>query len=1100
MLDISIKKVIIPTYKTGQPDLFPMFYEKRVYQGSSGKVYPLPIIDKILDFKEEVEYEAVFLENEYLQIMVLPSLGGRIQRALDKTNQFDFVYYNEVIKPALVGLAGPWISGGIEFNWPQHHRPSTFSKVEFDISKSENKVSCHISEIDVMYGTKCHVTYTLHRGKAYIEIQGELYNKTDFPQTFLWWANPAVAVNDDTQSIFPPDVTAVYDHGKRDVSKFPIAKGIYYKVDYSRGVDISRYKNIPVPTSYMAYRSDYNFIGNYDYQKKAGLLHVANHHIAPGKKQWTWGNGHFGETWDQHLTDENGPYIELMTGVYTDNQPDFTWLAPKETKGFTQYFMPYKAIGEVKNANQKIAISVDTKDKIVMIGLYATQELENLKVVIKHDLEESVAYISSLSPIETKFVDVELSTIPNSFEVEILSQQNETLIHYENKAITQEIPEAAKKAPKPNEISSLDELYLTAVHLEQYRHATYNAEDYYLEGLKRDAQDTRLNTGYGRLLLQKGLFQESLVYFNRAISRLFRYNERPYDAEVLYYKALTKKYLNLDKEAYDLFYKASWSFPWKSQSYLNLAKIDLKRAIAKMNIEKHQDAISYINIGLEHINNGLVYNQNCMNSKALMITMLRLKGESEQAKKVLKQAMTEDPLNVIFLYEANILGQTPIEKSLHAINGLSKNLFEVAEYYESFGGYRASIDALNLFKKEVNIDPMINYKLAMNYDILGDQHEAIKHLKIAESMNDCLCFPNTIFHKIVLEYVIAKFPNLYLAPYLLGNLYYDKRLYQQAIQLWRDSIANHQNFELPHRNLGIGYFNKLKDGNKALAAYQEAISIKPNQPRLIYEHDQLRKRMHIHPKVRIKDLELSKQILNERDDLYLEYVTLLNVLERHDEALKCINSHRFHVWEGGEGKVREQFVIANLELAKKHLTHNPIIAIQYLEQALTYPENLGEGKLIGTLDAHLHYYLGLAYEKIDQKKSDIHYTKASKGSSNIEFSMFYNDQPVDAIFFQGLSLVKLNETKLAFQKFNLLLDYANQKHEQQIEIDYFAVSLPNYLIFDDDIIEKFHHFIQYIKALSLYGFHKKEEALSIYQGIIKENPSFQGYFNFKEST
>ena len=77
-------------------------------------------------------------------------------------------------------------------------------------------------------------------------------------------------------------------------------------------------------------------------EKKAGLLHVADHHIAPGKKQWTWGCGEFGKAWDRALTDEDGPYIELMTGCFTDNQPDFTWIQPQETKNFKQYFMPYK--------------------------------------------------------------------------------------------------------------------------------------------------------------------------------------------------------------------------------------------------------------------------------------------------------------------------------------------------------------------------------------------------------------------------------------------------------------------------------------------------------------------------------------------------------------------------------------------------------------------------------------------------------------------------------------------------------------------------------------------------------------------------------------
>src|SRR5690606_14147136 len=110
--------VTIPTYEVGKPDRNPMFLEKRVYQGSSGVVYPYPIVESVADTKTDKPYTAVFLENAYLRIMLLPELGGRVQMALDKTNGYHFVYYNRVIKPALVGLAGPWISGGIEFNWP----------------------------------------------------------------------------------------------------------------------------------------------------------------------------------------------------------------------------------------------------------------------------------------------------------------------------------------------------------------------------------------------------------------------------------------------------------------------------------------------------------------------------------------------------------------------------------------------------------------------------------------------------------------------------------------------------------------------------------------------------------------------------------------------------------------------------------------------------------------------------------------------------------------------------------------------------------------------------------------------------------------------
>ena len=418
---VSEQIVTIPTYRASAPEKNPLFIEKRAYQGSTGKVYPLPVTEKISDVKEDVAYKAIILENEYLHVMILPELGGRIQRAYDKTNGYDFVYYNHVVKPALVGLAGPWVSGGIEFNWPQHHRPSTFMPVDCTFTENaDGSATVILGETDRINGTKGNASITLYPDKAYIEIKGRLFNPTDYPQTFLWWANPAVSVNDDTFSVFPPDVNAVMDHGKRAVSTFPIATGEYYKADYSAGVDISRYKNIKVPTSYMAAHSGFDFVGNFDEGRDAGLLHVADHHVSPGKKQWTWGCGDFGKTWDKNLTDEDGPYIELMTGVYCDNQPDFTWLKPHEEKNFVQYFMPYKSVGRVNNATKDAVIGIDfldengiepalkylryKKQQIILIQILARQELaiEGEGVVNLLDMEtgEEVRLTLNRSTVE----------------------------------------------------------------------------------------------------------------------------------------------------------------------------------------------------------------------------------------------------------------------------------------------------------------------------------------------------------------------------------------------------------------------------------------------------------------------------------------------------------------------------------------------------------------------------------------------------------------------------------------------------------------------------------------------------------------------------
>ena len=295
-------EVEIPTYPVQPPDRNPMFLEKRVYQGSSGKVYPNPFTDRVSDQKRNQKYQAAFLENEYLRLMILPEIGGRIHIGQDKTNDYDFFYRQNVIKPALVGLLGPWISGGVEFNWPQHHRPSTYMPVHWEIEESpDGSKTVWLSEHEPMHRMKGMVGICLHPAKALVEAKVRLYNRTPFTQTFLWWANVGIRVHDQYQAFFPPDVTFVADHAKRAMSSFPVARNFYYGVDYRQGVDISWYKNIPVPTSYMVTESQYDFFGGYDYSAQAGVVHVADRFIAPGKKLWTWGNGDFGYAWDREL-------------------------------------------------------------------------------------------------------------------------------------------------------------------------------------------------------------------------------------------------------------------------------------------------------------------------------------------------------------------------------------------------------------------------------------------------------------------------------------------------------------------------------------------------------------------------------------------------------------------------------------------------------------------------------------------------------------------------------------------------------------------------------------------------------------------------------
>lgn len=1079
--------VIIPTYEIGEPEKYPMFLEKRVYQGSSGKVYPYPTIETIYDEKIDKTYKAVYLENEYLKVMILPELGGRIQRAYDKTNDYDFVYYNQVIKPALVGLTGPWISGGIEFNWPQHHRPTTYSPVDYQLIEHEDgSKSVYINDMDQMYGTKGLAKFTLHKDKSYIEIEGQLYNPTPYPQTFLWWANPAVAVNDHTKSIFPPDVHAVMDHGKRDVSRFPIATGVYYKHDYSEGVDISRYKNIPVPTSYMAEKSDYDFVGGYDFSKEAGILHVADHHISPGKKQWTWGNGDFGVAWDRNLTDEDGPYIELMTGVYTDNQPDFTWLKPFEEKNFKQYFMPYKGVGEVKNATIHGAINLEMmEDGKVLVKAYATSTYNNGKIVLRYNGKSIAERMVTLTPashysdiIDTNLIDLDTKRLT----LELWSD-NKLLVEYtEKEQKIEKLPEPAKATLDPKEVRSNEELYLSGLHLEQYRHATFRPDDYYLEGLKRDSGDSRINNAYGLLLLRRGLFKESIAYFDAAIKRLTERNPNPYNSEPYYNLGLAKYYVDELDDAFDAFFKATWSSEQQEMSYYYLACIATIR-------NDYDDALLYVN-------KSLIKNAHNMKARALKSHIFNKQGKYQESLKYGEETLSIDPFEYITRYERSIAyllinkdedSQKELELLLSLMRDNSFNYLYVARTYGEFMASEELVSLLNCYQGE---DPLVHYYMAYHYGKLDKETYEIKMLEYidkAEMSTYGYCFPNKIEDIPVLEHAISSKAKNGRAHYYLGNLYYDKQQWELATKLWEEAITLDNTFPIPYRNLALAYYNKYKEIDKAKSMLEEAYLINPKDPRVFLELDQLYKKTGLSYEERLTRYESSLDVIELRDDLYIEYVTLLNLVGEYKKSYELIMKRKFHPWEGGEGKITGAYTMALLNLAKVDIKEGQYEeATDKLTKALTYPENLGEGKLSGTTDNHIHYYLGLAYEGLNlMEQAYLEYELATHGNHLPAGAMYYNDQPADMLLFQGLAFLRLGDRSRGKERFNKLLDYGEQHLYDEVVMDYFAVSLPDFLIFEEDMDSKNKAHCYYLMALSNHGQGNTEKAIEFYNKCLE---------------
>ena len=1066
--------VTIPTYEVGKPEKAPMFLEKRVYQGSSGVVYPYPVIESMSDEKVDKEYLAIWLENDYIKVMILPELGGRVQMAYDKIKERHFVYYNHVIKPALVGLLGPWISGGIEFNWPQHHRPSTYMPVDTCIEEnSDGSVTVWVSEMEKMFHQKGMAGFTLRPGCAYLEIKGVLYNRTDVPQTFLWWANPAVEVNDEYQSVFPPDINAVFDHGKRAVSSFPIATGTYYKMDYSAGVDISNYKNIAVPTSYMGVNSRFNFEGGYENDTQAGMLHVASHHFSPGKKQWTWGNGDFGRAWDRNLTDETTPeeaekwkvdrkgfrpYIELMAGVYTENQPDFSWLMPYEEKRFTQYFMPYRELGVVKEASKDLVFNInEVGEGKVEFKVFATSKQE-VCIILRND-KGDIYYKKemSLSPeaVLTETVDVKGAKL-NELTFEIVKSfvyGERTVLSWHAEADDiRPIPDSAEAALLPEQIKTNEQLYLTGLHLEQYRHATWLATDYYEEALRRDPNDIRCLNALGLWYIRKGRFSRAEDYLRKAVKLSMKRNPNPYEGEPLYNLALALKYQGKLDEAYERFWKATWNKAWADAGYFEAAKISVAQG-------RFEDALDEINRCLDN-------NWHNHKARALKAAILRKLEMNDEALALIDESLSFDAFNYGCRYEKYLIKQDEREltEMKEMLRKSSQNYDELALDYQAAGLDTEAEAIWNIAISEGAVSPMTYY-------YMGRYDEAVH-----ADLN--YCFPNRAEDIIALEAAKRLSPADAHAPYLLGCLYYAARQYDLAIENWELSARLDPKFPTVWRNLALGRFNKQDRQQEALEYMERAFSLDENDERILMELDQLRKRLHHSHQERLTFLQKYPELIQRRDDLVLEEITLLNQTGRYEKAMQKLDAHIFHPWEGGEGKVSAQYQISRVELAKQALTRRDFEgAVRLLSECLDYPHHLGEGKLYGAQENDFHYLLGLAYEGMgDMETARKYWEEATKGPQEPAAAMYYNDAKPDKIFYQGLALYKLGREGEAHGRFYRLINYGKQHIFEKQIMDYFAVSLPDLLIWEDSLDTKNLIHCKYMLALGYLGLGDNEHA------------------------
>jgi len=973
----------LPTYIVGEPEKSPIFMHNFAYQRAKRCVYPYAMDDNITNVRLEKNYKALYLENEYVKVCIIPELGGRILYAIDKTNNYDIFYRQTVIKPANIGMPGAWISGGVEWNTFHHHRTTSQWPVDYSlIENSDGSKTIWVGETEHRHRMKWTIGVTLHPGKSYMEITGRLINPTQNKNSFLYWSNVATHANKDYQIVFPESTDFGVMHAKNSFCRWPVTSEVYNRLEhYKNNIDASWWRNNHDLVSIFAYDLKDDFIAGYDYGKNAGTMLVGNVNIVKGGKFFLWGPGAYGSMWDTKiLTDTDGPYLELMVGAYSDNQPDYSWLNPYEVKTFTKYWYGISNMEGVKAGNVQASLNMEPRSgNRVFLAANTTEIVEKAKITIT-DSNGKVLYRNeiTISPDKPFKAEAKLPVVitdPTELKLTISDSSGRELLSYQplKKDVKLPLPETVKPPLKPSEIKTTEELYLTGLRNKQFHNSFVNPLDYFEEALKRDPYDIRSNTQMGIHYREKGDYDKALFYLRRAIERLTKDYTRPRDCEALYHLGLILKEQGKQKAAIDTLYRATWDLNFMSPAYFQLAQISVQK-------NNYNEALQQLNESLT----AYALNLNAMNLKT---TVLRITEDFEGAELLAEKVLIIDPLNSYALNELYRIAETSSNLKagsiLKSLNELLRNqpeaYLELAIAYMN-NGFTTEAEKLlqradQSSDEKLNNYPTLKYYLGYISDISGDSISAKKYFEQAVSLPIDYCFPfrlETIkIYKKALDY-IPEAANTY---YFMGNLLFEKQP-DIAMEYWQKSIKYKPDFAMAYRNIGWGYRYHVNDMEKSLSNYEKAVSIDNSQAIWLTELDQIYEIAGTNVSKRHAMLTNNHETAIKRYESFVREILMLMHEGEYDKAINYFTTNYFSRQEGVDDLhciYADACLLKGIGLMEKS---NYSEAYNSFLMADEYPENQNYARWeIYPRNAQIYYLIGKSLEKLGKKKDALRYYK-----------------------------------------------------------------------------------------------------------------------------
>ena len=943
----------LPSYAISAPEKSPVFDCKWSYQRARRSIYPYVLNDNLYARKSEMKtWKALYLENEWVKVCVLPEVGGRLFYAIDKTNGYDIFYRQDAIKPANVGMNGAWISGGVEWNVFHHHRISTQMPCDWRlVANNDGSKTIWLGETERRHRMSWAIGITLRPGSSCMEIDGRLVNCTEDSNAMLFWANVATHANPDYQIIFPQNTEFAAYHAKSSICHWPVSVEAFTGVDaYTNHVDVSWWKNHTVGNSLFAFELPEGFIGGYDHGKDAGTMLVGNRHIVRGGKFWSWGPNSGWPT--TILTDKMGHYVELMVAAYSDSQPDYNWSVPGETKVFRQFWYGVRNLKGIKMGDANAALNMEkTADGRLFLGVNGTRKLDDLTVKVLKKGEEVFSRKIAVAPDRPWSETIAADGDETDYTMKLACGKTgrEMLAYTPIKHdLSKPCPPEVKTPKRPKDILSTEECYFTGLRAEQFHQPYVDANDYFEEVLRRDPLDSRANTRLGIYWRRHWDLAKAEKYLRAALVRPTKDYTRVKDGEAMYNLGLVLAEQGREKEAEDALYRAVWTYEYNAAANLRLARLYAAKGDFAM--------------ALDRLDEALVYNGNSLDAKCLKATILRATGKTDAARTVVDAILAFDPINAYAACEQKKLGGEDIFTKL--MRDEPESYLELSLKYKA-NGFGA--DARELLEA---IDAKTAYPTVKLH--LGKIDEFL-------AMDIGYCNPFRRETKDLLERLVKERPDAAKAWYYLGNVYGNVDT-AKAMAAWRKCVAIDPANAYALRNLGYGNWKWTQDYAAALDFYRRAIAAKPDEAFFLEEHDHVAEEAKRPVAERYAMLKAHHATAEKRSGaLVAECVTGIFCGD-YDRVLDLMRTKYFPTFEGAANfhdTYMDALLLKGGELEKAGDVKG---AVKLYEECFDFPEahQVFVFDKRRPRDVQVWHALGCAWEKLgDAAKARAYFEKAA---------------------------------------------------------------------------------------------------------------------------